>query len=131
MKVIRLNNIRFGRLAWHNYCLRTIIIIGVGIFQSHGVIAGEAIRLIGREPEALALAVSDFKKKHVSISGDLRHYTVDLKRHGKELEIVFAPDQSRLGPNEAGTGGGTAYGLEVSYFISLDRIEIVRFYLAR
>jgi len=35
---------------------------------------GEAVKLFGREAEAVNLATRDFIAKHYSRSGDLRHY---------------------------------------------------------
>jgi hypothetical protein len=41
------------------------------------------------------------------VYGDLRHYSVQIERHGKKIKIIFVPDEPRLKPNEAGTGGST------------------------
>lgn len=103
----------------------------VFLFLCNNLSAGESLRLSGREVEAIGLATAEFKKHHVSASGDLTHYTVDLERSGKTVEVRFVPDQAPLGPNEAGTGGGTAYGSEISYVVSLKPLKIVRYYLAK
>jgi hypothetical protein len=93
--------------------------------------------LLGREAEAIAVAVGDFHKNQGKtidgsiMFGDLRHYTVELKRHGKEVEIIFIPDMPPLKSNEAGTGGGTIYGCEVHYFVSLQTLKIMRFHFSR
>jgi hypothetical protein len=93
---------------------------------------GEPTKLTGREAEAISLATRDFIAKHYSRSGDLRHYAVEIERQGRTIEIVFLPDEPRpLGPNEAGTGSGTAYGLCVTYIVSLSPPKITRFYFAR
>ena len=64
---------------------------------------GEAVKLSGPEAEAVNLATRDFLAKHYSRSGDLRHYTVEIERHGKSVEILLLPDEPRpLRPNEAG-----------------------------
>jgi hypothetical protein len=92
----------------------------------------ETVKLAGRDAEAISLATRDFLAKHYSRSGDLRHYTVEIERHGKTVEIVFLPDEPRpLHPNEAGTGSGTPYGLCVAYIVSLSPPKIIRFYFAR
>jgi hypothetical protein len=98
-----------------------------------GTIAyGETMRLTGREAEAIRLATSDFVAKHYSRSGDLHHFTVEIERQGKNVEIAFLADEPRpLRGNEAGTGSGTAYGLHITYIVSLNPPKIVRFYFAR
>jgi hypothetical protein len=93
---------------------------------------GETVKLSGREAEAISFAMGDFVAKHYSRSRDLRHYTVEIERHGKTAEIVFLPDEPRPPrPTEAGTGSGTAYGLCVTYVVALNPPKIVRFYFAR
>jgi hypothetical protein len=93
--------------------------------------------LTGREAEAIQLATQMFKSKQGTnyagwpVYGDLRHYTVELERRGRKLEITFVPEQPPLKANEAGTGGGTKYGWEVHYIISLDRMKILEEHYAR
>src|SRR5436305_409089 len=77
----------------------------------------------GQEAEAIALTVKAFKSKQGTsyarwpVYGDLKHYTLELVRHHNTLEVTFVPDQPKLKPNEAGTGGGTKYGWEVHYVV--------------
>jgi hypothetical protein len=99
---------------------------------------GGNVELRGREAEAIELVTKVFKSKQGSkyegwpVYGDLRHYSVQLERHGtKKIEIIFVPDQPPLKPNEAGTGGGTKYGWEVHYIVSLDRMTILEEHYAR
>jgi hypothetical protein len=90
------------------------------------------VHFTGREAEALRLATNDFLTKHYSRSGDLHHYTVELERRGKTVEIAFLADEPRsLRSNEAGTGSGTEYGLHITYVVSLTPPRIIRFYFAR
>ena len=106
--------------------------MAVALFQPASFVYGETLHLAGREGEAISLATRDFLAKHYSTSGDLGHYTVEIERHGKSVEILFLPDEPRpLRPNEAGTGSGTAYGLCVTYIVSLTPPKIIRFYFAR
>ena len=63
--------------------------------------------------------------------GNLKHYTVQIERHGPKLEVIFVPEEPPLKPNEAGTGGSTIYGWEVHYIIALDRMKILEEQYAR
>jgi len=115
------------RLAIYGFSAAAIVSFYTGTLAH-----GDTVKLSGREAEAVSLATRDFIAKHYSTSRDLRHYTVEIERQGKTLEIVFLPDEPRpLRPNEAGTGSGTAYGLCVTYVASLNPPKIIRFYFAR
>ena len=95
------------------------------------------LELRGREAEAIQLVTRVFKSKQGTkyagwpVYGDLRHYSVEIERHGKKIEIIFVPDQPPLKPNQAGTGGGTKYGWEVHYIVSLDRMKVLEEHYAR
>jgi hypothetical protein len=100
--------------------------------------AADTVRLTGREAEAVQVATQVFKSKQGSkdqeghpVYGDLRHYTVEIERHGRKLEVVFVPEQPPLKPHEAGTGGSTIYGWEVHYIIALDHMKILEEHYAR
>ena len=100
--------------------------------------AADSFRLTGREAEAIQLATQVFKSKQGSkdqeghpVYGDLKHYTVQVERHGRKLEVVFVPEEPPLKPNEAGTGGSSIYGWEVHYIIALDRMKILEEHYAR
>jgi hypothetical protein len=95
------------------------------------------VELRGQEAEAIQLVTQGFKSKQGTkyagwpVYRDLRHYSVQVERHGKKIEIIFVPDQPPLKPNEAGTSGGTKYGWEVHYIVSLDRLKILEEHYAR
>jgi hypothetical protein len=108
-----------------------VVMVSLSVCPTQGAERGDTIHLTGVEVSAVMIAAADFKEKHASVSGYPRHYTVEVERHGGQLEVVFIPNQPPLGPNEAGTGGGNIYGPEVAYFVSLSRLKIVRFHFAR
>jgi hypothetical protein len=100
--------------------------------------AAEPFRLTGREAEAIQLSTQVFKSKQGSkdqeghpVYGDLKHYSVQVERHGRKLEVIFVPEEPPLKPNEAGTGGSSIYGWEVHYIIALDRMRILEEHYAR
>jgi hypothetical protein len=115
--------------------MRRFLVLLVLPLASYGA---DTVNLTGREAEAVQLATQVFKSKQgpkdqagLPVYGDLRHYTVEIERRGRRLEIVFVPEQPPLKPNEAGTGGSTIYGWEVHYIIALDRMKIVEEHYAR
>jgi hypothetical protein len=108
------------------------VMFAVAVLICGSIAQGETVHLTGREAEAIRLATSDFVAKHYSRSGDLRHYTVEIERQGKNVEIAFLADEPHpLRANEAGTGSGTTYGLHITYIVSLNPPKIVRFHFAR
>jgi hypothetical protein len=98
--------------------------------------AAEPVRLSGREAEAIELATQVFKSKQGSkdeeghpVYGDLKHYTVQIERHGPNLEVVFVAEWA---PSEKPhPGGSTDYGWEVHYIIALDQMKILEEHYAR
>lgn len=111
--------------------IRLLIIFFFLASSTPTVRADKVIILRGIEAQALELALQSFKSnQHVKyegkpIYGDLKHYRIELTRQARSFEIVFIPDQSPLKANEAGTGGGTAYGWDVTYTVSLDGKKIL------
>lgn len=101
------------------------------------IVAAGELQLSGREAEAVQEATRIFKSKQGStvdgnpVYGDLAHYTVNLTRKDKQLEIDFLPEQPPLKPNEAGTGGGTKYGWEVVYVFSLNPFKLIEEHYTR
>jgi hypothetical protein len=81
----------------------------------------------GDEAAAVAVAVERFK----SLYGkpDLRHYSVEYARRGKELDVIFIADEPKKHsePNYARTGGGSIYGPDIRYVVSLTTLKMLRF----
>lgn len=103
-------------------------------YSSLALAAGgnDTVHLSGNEVSAIILAARDFKAKKHSTMGDLRHFTVDLKRQGKEVEVIFVPDEPKdPGPNDEEVGGRTRYGYEVHYHVGLTPVRILRVEFAR
>jgi hypothetical protein len=109
-----------------------ILLLSISVTFAAEPATDTTVHLTGREAEAMVIAAADFKQKHYSASRELSHYSIEIERHDKEIEITFLPDEPRpLRENEAGTGSGTAYGLCVTYVMSLSPPKIIRFYFAR
>lgn len=90
---------------------------------SASCLAGD-IKLTGSEAVALGLAVDAFKQ--IYAKPDLRHYTVQLKRRGKQLEVTFVGETPKTyPPGTAGTGGGSSFGPDMTYVVALDPAKIV------
>jgi hypothetical protein len=72
------------------------------------------------------VAVEAFQK--IYAKPDLRHYRVELHRRRDEIEITFLADQpkKKFAPGEAATGGGSIYGPDMTYVVSLSRLKILR-----
>src|SRR5260370_29505463 len=93
-------------------------------------------RISGNEAEAIAIAVRIFKSNQGykdqeghPVYGDLKHYGVEVARHGRKLEVVFVP---KWAPTEKPhPGGSTDYGWEVHYIIALDQMKILEEHYAR
>jgi len=93
------------------------------------VLAEQLPEIRGLEAEAVSLAVQSFKRDHRykddrgwPVYGELRHYSVQLERHGREFEVIFVPDSD---PGSK-TGGATAYGWEVHYHFSLKPLKLLK-----
>jgi hypothetical protein len=99
-----------------------------GLILSHSVVARDKTNLIGAEAEAISVAVEAFKKIYAKPA--LRHYTVQLARRRKnELEITFVADNpEKVDSGHPGTvGGGTIYGPDMTYVVSLKTFKILRY----
>jgi hypothetical protein len=97
--------------------IRTILFVGLLMF----VRASSAADMRGAEAEAIAVAVSAFKK--IYAKPDLKHYSVQYVRRGSNLQITFTPDSGRQNI----IGGATEYGPAMTYVISLRTFKIVRY----
>lgn len=98
----------------------------------------EFAKLTGREAQAVAIAVHEFEKhqgtktnKGEPVYGDLQHYHVHLAKRENTLQVGFAPDLGPKDIKEGTVGGGTQYGIETYYEVSLKTLKILRQTFAR
>ncbi len=108
-----------------------------------------SIEMAGWHAEAVVVAVAEFRKHQgtktpegLPVYGDLRHYSVELSRTPKDqiplryasepcVRVTFAPELSVRDKREATVGGGTDYGIEVSYDILKRNLKIIKTSFAR
>src|SRR5437879_3231189 len=74
------------------------------------------IELKGRELEAIEVALRQFRQAHFSSSGDLKHFTIELRRRGGKLAISFFPEYDEH--SRRALPGRNKYGTFVTYFVS-------------
>jgi hypothetical protein len=83
----------------------TAIVLG-GLISSEIAVALDNTHLAGDEVAAMSVGVEAFKK--IYAKPDLRHYTVELNRHGKDLDVTFVPDQpEKVNAKHPGLAGGS------------------------
>ena len=103
-------------------------LVGSG-FLALGILAVPSIatrEIAGSEAAAIALGVNALRQTYAK--PDLRHYTVEVARHGDELEVTFMSDRPmhRLKPNETVPIGPSIYGPDMTYVVSLKHLKILR-----
>lgn len=113
--------------------LRPLILTSIACALICRASATDLRELTGREAEAVALALKVFKSKQGSkdeaghpVYGDLKHYSVELRRDADKLQVAFVPetrDSTASGPYTV--GGATEYGWAVIYVIALDKMKIL------
>src|SRR6266853_3073565 len=66
------------------------------------------VELKGSEVEAIEVALRQFRENRYSISGDLKHFTVELRREGSKLFVSFLPEMHE--PSHRITPARNKYG---------------------
>jgi hypothetical protein len=88
------------------------------------------VTIRGLELTAINIATTHFKRLNPRV--DLKHYDIEITRRRSELEIAFIADfPERTPPPDARTGGGTIYGPDMIYTISMPRLKITRYIFQR
>src|SRR5437868_14919566 len=76
------------------------------------------VELKGREVEAIEVALRQFRENHYSTSGDLKHFTVELRRESDgRLAVSFFPELHE--PSQHALPARNKYGTYITYFVSL------------
>jgi hypothetical protein len=79
--------------------------------------------LKGRDVEAIDVALRQFRENHFSHSGDLKHFSIELRRRGDKLAVSFFPDLHE--PSHLITPARNKYGVWITYFVSLRTLTVV------
>jgi hypothetical protein len=85
------------------------------------------VELKGRELEAIEVALRQFRENRYSTSGDLKHFTVELRREGSKLFVSFFPKYHEASSN----GGRNKYGTYITYAVSLRTLKIIGYHFER
>lgn len=87
---------------------------------------GQIVTIRAQELAASNLAMAHFRRLNPSV--DIKHYEVELTRHRSELKVAFIADEPGRNPRPYGrTGGGSVYGNDMTYIVSIPRLKIIRY----
>jgi hypothetical protein len=96
------------------------------------------IEMAGWHAEAVAVALQEFRKHQGTktdagepVYGNLRHYTVVLRRIPEGVEVYFEPESGPKDMKEHTLGGRGQYGIEVSYEVRKRDLKIIKTNFAR
>ena len=87
------------------------------------------VELKGREVEAIEVALHQFRENRYSTSGDLKHFTVELRREGSKLFVSFFPEMHE--PSHRITPAQNKYGTFITYAVSLRTLKIIGYHYER
>jgi hypothetical protein len=87
------------------------------------------VELKGRDVEAMDVALQQFRENNFSSSGDLKHFTIEVRRHRDKLAVAFTPESDE--PSHRITPARNKYGTWITYFVSLRTLKIVGYHFER
>ena len=87
------------------------------------------VELNGRELEAIDVAFRQFRQDHFSLSGDLKHFTIEIKRELGKLIIDFLLDTDERSLRVSRARG--KYGTLIHYAVSLRTLRVVGYRFER
>jgi hypothetical protein len=87
------------------------------------------VELKGREVEAIEVALRQFRENRYSKSGDLKHFTVELRREGSKLFVSFFPEMHL--PSHRITPAENKYGVYITYAVSLRTLKVIGYHYER
>ena len=87
------------------------------------------VELKGREVEAIEVALRQFRENRYSTSGDLKHFTVELRREGSKLFVSFLPEMNE--PSHRITPARNKHGIFITYAVSLRTLKVIGYHYER
>jgi hypothetical protein len=84
--------------------------------------------LKGRDVEAIDAALRQFRENHFSTSGDLKHFTVEVRKRSGKLAVSFYPEYIE---HHLITPARNKYGVYITYFVSLRTLKIIGYTFER
>jgi hypothetical protein len=87
------------------------------------------VKLKGRELEAMEVALRQFRVAQFSTSGDLKHFTVELRREPGKLFVSFYPEYHE--PSQQALPARNKYGTYITYAVSLRTLKIIGYTFER
>ena len=87
------------------------------------------VELKGRELQAMEIALRQFREGHFSTSGDLKHFTIELRRCSGKLAVSFLPKYDER--SSRALPGRNRFGTYMTYFVFLRTLKMVDYTFAR
>jgi hypothetical protein len=87
------------------------------------------VELKDREVEAIEVALRQFRENRYSKSGDLKHFTVELRREGNTLFVSIFPEMNL--PSHRITPAENKYGVYITYAVSLRTLRVIGYHYER
>jgi hypothetical protein len=90
----------------------------------------EVTKLTGRHVEAIDVALHAFREyPSFSTSGDLKHFTVELRRRDDKLAVSFFPEYHER--SSRSLPGRNKHGTYITYFVSLRSLKVIAYTFER
>ena|SRR3954463_7140981 len=87
------------------------------------------VELKGRELEAMEVALRQFRVAKFSTSGDLKHFTIELRREPGKLFVSFYPEYHEASSHAL--PARNKYGTYITYAVSLRTLKIIGYTFER
>ena len=87
------------------------------------------VQLKGRELEAIEVALRQFRVAKFSTSGDLKHFTIELRREPGKVFVSFYPEYHEASSHAL--PARNKYGTYITYAASLRTLKIIGYTFER